>query len=163
MKKLYVLLFLVLSAFAVNAQYSQFQPKDSAERKYPFILPIFGEYVYGKGFDIPYPIGIMMNYFYAEQDILIPDVAVGFSDGILPEVPLTDVTRLIEFSKVNAQATSINVRPDVWVLPFLNVYGILGKAWAKTEVELSYPFKMTALAELEGSSFGVGTTFASGF
>ncbi len=162
MKKLTIVLFLVLSAFAVNAQYSQFQPKDSIERKYPYILPIFGDYVYEKGFDIPYPVGVMLNYFYANQDIVIPDIAVGFSDGILPEVPLTDVTRLIDFSKVNAQATSVNFRPDVWILPFLNVYGIFGKSWARTEVELSYPFKMTALAELEGSSFGLGTTFAAG-
>lgn len=77
-------------------------------------------------------------------------------------MPLTDVTRIIDFEEIQATATSINVRPDLWVFPFLNVYGIFWKAYATIEVKISYPFELKALAELEGASYGVGTTGAFG-
>lgn len=155
-------LFFLLSTVFVNAQYSQYQPGDSARPEYPFKFPILGNKAYEKGFNIPYPAGIMANYFWAKQDILIPEIAVGFSDGLLPEIPLTDITRLIEFEEISATAVSYNVRPDLWIFPFLNVYGIFGKAYAQTTVKLSYPFELNAEANLEGTSYGVGTTGAFG-
>ena len=104
----------------------------------------------------------MINYFTATQDILIPELEIGFSDGLLPDIPLTDIRGIVEFSEISAVATSVNVRPDVWVLPFLNVYGIFGKSWATTTVELSFPITMKAVAELEGTSTGMGITGAGG-
>lgn len=145
-----------------QAQYSQYQPGDTAKREYPFKLPILGAKAYEKGFNIPYPAGIMANYFWANQDIIIPEIAVGFSDGILPDIPLTDITRIIGFEEINATAISYNVRPDLWIFPFLNVYGIFGKAYANTTVKLDYPIKLNAVANLEGNSFGIGTTGAFG-
>jgi hypothetical protein len=68
----------------------------------------------------------------------------------------------VEFGKVNAVATTVNVRPDLWVLPFLNVYGIFGKTWAQTEVEMTYPIQLKAKADLEGTSAGIGITGAGG-
>ena len=154
-------LFLLTYAYA-SAQYSQLNLKDSTKTKYPYRLPILGAKAFEKGFDIPLPIGGMLNYFTAKQDIVIPEVAVGFSDGILPDIPLTDISNLIQFGEVNAQATSINVRPDIWLLPFFNVYGIFGKAYAKTTVELTYPITLKTVAELQGTSYGFGTTGAGG-
>ena len=151
--------FLSLNTFS---QYSQLQLGDTTKPVYPYIFPILGSAAYDKGFDLPFPAGIMLNYFYGSQDILIPDIAVGFSEGLLPDIPLTDVTRLIEFEQIQAVATSVNVRPDLWIFPFLNVYGIFGKTWATTNVLLDYPIKLNAVAELEGVSFGTGITGASG-
>lgn len=152
--------FIVLNA---NSQYSQLQLGDTTKAEYPYRFPILGAKAFEKGFDIPLPVGGMMNYFVATQDVVIPEIAVGFSDGMLPQIPLTDITNIIEFGEISAKATSINVRPDLWVFPFLNVYGILGKAYAETTVELTFPIQMKAVAELEGTSYGVGTTGAGGF
>ncbi len=158
-----LLLILTLTGSRVAvAQYSQFQLGDTTKPEYPYIFPILGSIAYDKGFDLPYPAGIMVNYFYGQQDILIPDISVGFSEGLLPDIPLTDVTSLVEFEHIQATATSINIRPDLWVFPFLNVYGIFGKTWATTDVMLSYPITLKAVAELEGTSFGTGITGASG-
>lgn len=152
----------ILFIIHVSAQYSQYQPGDSSRADYPFRFPVLGAKAYEKGFNIPYPAGVMANYFIANQDIVIPEIAVGFSDGLLPDIPLTDITRIIGFEEVNATAISYNVRPDLWIFPFLNVYGIFGKAYAQTTVKLDYPFELKAEANLEGTSYGVGTTGAFG-
>lgn len=162
MKKYILLSLLLVFAFSSFSQYSQLQLGDTAKVEYPYRFPILGAKAFEKGFDIPLPVGGMLNYFTATQDIVIPEIAVGFSDGLLPDIPLTDITNLIEFGELSARATSINFRPDLWVLPFFNVYGIIGKAYAETTVELTYPIKLKTVAELQGTSFGFGTTGAGG-
>jgi hypothetical protein len=162
MKRTIIILGFILSSVLVFGQYSQYQIGDTAKPEYPYRFPILGAAAFEKGFDIPLPAGIMVNYFFGVQDILIPDISVGFADGLLPDIPLTDVTRLIEFEEVKAAVHSINVRPDLWLFPFLNVYGIFGKTYATTSVKLSYPFELKAVAELEGTSYGIGTTGAFG-
>ncbi|RKD90199.1 hypothetical protein [Mangrovibacterium diazotrophicum] len=159
-----IVLFLLLLFFStcVSAQYSSLHKGDTIHTEYPYRFPLLGDKAYDKGFDMPYPWGGMFNFFTAKQDIVIPEVAVGFSEGMIPDVPVTDLTDLIEFGTLNAKATSINVRPDLWVLPFLDVYGIFGKAYAETTVELTYPIQMKTVAELEGTSLGFGVTGAGG-
>jgi len=165
MKKFFFLLLLVVLSLNGISQQNRFQTGDldTVDTKYPYTLPIFGNFLHDIGVDLPYPVGVMVNYFYGVQDIIIPEIAIGFSDGPLGnEIPLTDISRLIEFSDVKATAYSLNFRPDIWLLPFLNVYGIIGKAWANTEVNITYPIQLKALAELDGMSFGIGMTFAGG-
>ena len=159
----YILTFLLLGIPVLLAgQYSQLQLGDTTKTAYPYLLPILGEKAWERGFDLPRPVGLMLNYFVGAQDILIPEIAVGFSDGGLPDIPMTDISEIIEFGEIRATAHSINVRPDVWILPFLNLYGIFGKAFSHTHVRLDAPVRMEADAHLEGSSFGIGTTGAFG-
>ena len=162
MKRILLIFVTSFFVFGAYAQYSQLQLGDTTQQNYPYTFPILGAKAYEKGFDIPLPGGGMINYFTATQDILIPELEIGFSDGLLPDIPLTDIRDIVEFSEISAVATSVNVRPDVWVLPFLNVYGIFGKSWATTTVELSFPITMKAVAELEGTSTGFGVTGAGG-
>ncbi len=163
MKKNIIILVLILVASVhTQGQYSQLQLGDTTKSAYPYKFPILGAAAYDQGFDLPLPVGIMVNYFYANQGILIPDVAVGFSDGILPTIPLTDLTRIIDFEYVKSTVNSINIRPDLWIFPFLNIYGIFGKSYATTEVKLSYPVEFVSLTKMEGTSFGFGTTGAFG-
>jgi len=162
MKKQFILLFAISLSLSSFAQYSQLQLKDTVKVEYPYKFPILGKLAHEKGFDIPYPAGAMFNFFWAKQNIVIPEIAVGFSEGLLPDIPLTDVSNFIKFENITANAVSVNVRPDLWVLPFLNVYGIFGKTWATTEVNISYPIQMKSVAELEGNSAGFGITGAGG-
>lgn len=162
MKRLLSISLLLLGIQLAFGQYSQYQLGDTATRVYPYKLPILGKKAFENGFDIPKPLGVMVNYFVANQDIIIPEIEVGFSDGIIPDIPLTDISEIIAFEEISARATSINVRPDLWLFPFLNVYGIFGKTFATTTVKLSSPVEFTAVAELEGISYGLGTTGAFG-
>ncbi|WP_163718111.1 hypothetical protein [Mangrovibacterium lignilyticum] len=162
MKKLLVFILVSISAISVFGQYSQLQPGDTIKAGYPYRFPLLGAKAYEKGFDIPYPWGGMLNFFAAKQDIEITEIGVGLTDGVLPDIPLTDLGDLIEFGELNARVTSLNIRPDLWVLPFLDVYGIFGKTWAETTVELTYPVTMKTVAELSGTSYGFGLTGAGG-
>lgn len=155
------ILFLFLNIQGQDNRYTT--PRDSVKTKYPYTFPIFGHFLHDVGVDLPYPVGIMVNNYYGSQPITISDISIGFSEGLVGEVPMTDVTRLLEFEEVTARVNSLNVRPDVWVLPFMSVYGLFGKTWSTTLVKLSYPFELETEANLEGMSYGIGTTLAGGY
>ena len=74
LKRYLFLLFILLVTRQTFSQYSQLQLGDTTKSEYPYLLPIFGEAAYDKGFDIPKPVGLMINYFWAIQDIIIPEI-----------------------------------------------------------------------------------------
>lgn len=45
-----------------------------------------------------------------------------------------NIDEVVRFNKAISEASAINVRPDLWILPFLNVYGIFGAAKPSTNV-----------------------------
>jgi opacity protein-like surface antigen len=96
---------------------------------YPYALPIWGEKATQKGFTLPLSAGLSAQYFYSKSDILISNLSVGFNDG-----PMYNLDGIVRFDDARATAASLTFRPDVWVFPFLNVYGILGKSQASTDV-----------------------------
>jgi hypothetical protein len=97
---------------------------------YPYILPIWGQKVTEKGFTLPYSAGLSLNYFGQESDIIIDNLYVGFNNG-----PMYNLDEIVRFDEAVATANSLSIRPDIWVLPFLNVYGIFGMAKTSTAIE----------------------------
>jgi opacity protein-like surface antigen len=97
--------------------------------EYPYALPILGAAATKKGYNLPYSAGVSLNYFWQNSDLVIDNLEVGFNDG-----PMYNLDGLVRFNKAQATAQALTVRPDIWLFPFLNIYGILGKASASTEV-----------------------------
>ena len=97
--------------------------------EYPYSLPIWGEKATRAGYALPYSAGLSMQYFIQESDLIIDNLKVGFNNG-----PMYNLDGLVRFDKAIATASALTVRPDIWVLPFLDVYAIIGKAKASTEV-----------------------------
>ena len=89
-----------------------------------------GEKVVAKGFNLPKSAGISTQYFYQQSDILITDLEVGFNNG--PKHPLDEIIR---FNSAVATSNGVSLRPDIWLFPFLNVYGILGKSNTATAID----------------------------
>lgn len=106
------------------------EPQDSIN--YNHLLPIFGKKVMAKGFDLPHSAGLSVNYLWQKSDIVISNVAVGFNSG-----ELINVDNLIRFNSTTAESNGINIRPDFWLFPFLNVYGIFAQAQSRTNVDVS--------------------------
>ncbi|HSF45528.1 MAG TPA: hypothetical protein VLA58_05935 [Chitinophagaceae bacterium] len=154
--------FFLAGISSIQAQYSQLEVKnkDTAKKEYPYIFPILGKKAVAKGFNIPLPAGIMLNTFFGNSDITISNLQLGV-EGTNVNVPLTPV-EFIEFGKNTATVKNVNIRPDLWVLPFMNVYGILGYTEGKTSVSLTAPVPFNAVADLKGYTYGFGTTFAGG-
>lgn len=105
----------------------------------------------------PAPLGLNLNYFAVDQGIRISNLGLAVNDG-----PVVDMSNVITFDETRSEGESINVRPDLWVLPFLNVYGIIGRTWARTSVAIAAPVAFTSSAEMEGMTYGAGLTAAGG-
>jgi hypothetical protein len=131
---------------------------------YPYSLPIWGEKATKAGYELPYSAGMSVQYFTQESDLVINNLNVGFNNG-----PMYNLDGLVRFDKARATASAITVRPDIWLFPFLNVYGILGQAQASTQVgfgvwitDSSNTEKQILSAEstveFKSTTFGVGFT-----
>lgn len=165
------LLFLSFFIFGIknsNAQYANTRIKtkhevytDSLKQvEYNYIFPILGQGAYRKGFDIPYPVGLMANYMWMRQNLLFDNMQLGLkTDNV--DIPLTPVD-FIEFGENLNTSYAYNVRPDIWIFPFLNVYGIFGGGQSKTEVNLTAPIPLYSKVEQGLRTAGVGIMAAGG-
>src|SRR4051794_15412730 len=90
---------------------------------YPYLLPIWGKKVAQKGFKLPKSAGLSVQYLWQQSDITINNLQVGFNNG-----PKYNLDEIIRFDKAQTTTNGVNIRPDFWILPFLNVYGVLAKS-----------------------------------
>ncbi|KUJ60845.1 hypothetical protein AR687_15670 [Flavobacteriaceae bacterium CRH] len=139
--------------------------KDSLKvEKYPYALPIWGEKVAQKGYKLPYSAGLSVNYFWQDSEIVISDLNVGFNNG-----PMFNLDEIVRFDKSSVEAGAITIRPDIWLLPFLNVYGIFGKANPTTKINAgiwipdadnnwSQIASFSTKANFSATTFGLGLT-----
>ena len=166
-----IVLITSLFLFTVHIGYSQYSSTkiktkfeaytDSLKNvKYDHTFPIFGQKVYQKGFDIPYPAGLMLNYIWMKQDILITDLSLGFTNDN-QDIPSTPVD-FIKFGNNSNVSNMVNFRPDLWVFPFLNVYGLFGKGTSTTDVTLVAPINLTTSVEQDITTVGFGVMGAAG-
>ncbi|MEK6479162.1 hypothetical protein WJR50_16570 [Catalinimonas sp. 4WD22] len=122
---------------------------------YPYTFPLLGKQAYKRGYDLPYAWGISGIYFTQQQQILIDRTLIGFNGS-----EMVDVSSVIEFGPTIATTNAYTIRPDVWIFPFLNIYGILGGGTTETDVTLLEPFSLETDQHFSVSSFGLGATLA---
>ncbi len=139
MKKLSTLflitLFIATGAFSQVYTNKEVGKKNEAfidslkKAEWPYVLPIMGKKATQRGFDLPYPAGVSVQYFGQQSDIIIDNLMVGFNNGEMYELD-----HVVKFDKAVATVNSVTMRPDIWLFPFLNVYGIFGYGAASTDV-----------------------------
>lgn len=171
MKKIFILtVILLLGTSQLFSQYTTIKVGDRYEAytdslkqiNYKYIFPILGQGAYKQGFDIPYPAGLMVNYIWMDQGIDLTNIQLGLETQNL-DIPLTAVD-FIDFGENRNTSQSLNFRPDLWIFPFLNVYGLFGYGRSNTEVNLVAPINLKSVVEQEFSTtgFGVMTAFGVG-
>lgn len=168
LKPMVAFVLIVFTLQQATAQYSnkKVSPKyqsytDSLRHhEYEYVFPIFGQQTYRKGFDIPYPAGIMANYMWLKQGIVISNLQLGVKTTE-KDIPLTPVD-FIEFGENTNTSYTVNVRPDLWIFPFLNVYGIFGYGNSHTEVNLVSPVMLTSVVDQGITTYGFGLLGAFG-
>jgi hypothetical protein len=132
--------------------------------KYPYSLPIWGEKATQKGYQLPYSAGVSVNYFWQESSIIINNLYVGFNNS-----QMVNLDQIVRFNDAVSTANAMNVRPDVWLFPFLNVYGILGKVKTSTNISAglwipdannnwSEVITFKSGANFDGTTMGIGVT-----
>ena len=130
-----------------------------APYKYDYQFPIWGKKLASRGLTFPLPFGVSMNYAYVKQGIDITGVNIAVNDG-----KYTDLSKIVKFDHVTSNVKVATARLDLWLLPFLNVYGLGSYAMdADTDVLLSKPFPLRAGASQTGYGGGFGVTGAFSF
>ncbi len=94
------------------------------------VFPLMGDMVRRQGIDLPLPFGI--SAAYRNQNMNIP-----FTDFIIEGVGLNEF--FDPFGSVGVvNAESFTLRGDVNILPFWNVYGLVGKINVDAQVDAEY-------------------------
>ena len=167
---------LILISFSAAATYAQVYSNKVVGKKnattidslkksvYPYVLPIWGEKATKRGFNLPYSAGLGINYLWQKSDLVIDNLQVGLNNG-----PLHDLSEVVRFDNATSEAQGINFRPDIWLFPFLNIYGILAKSKPSTAIDAgvyvqgddgvwTQVMELNTKANFEATSMGFGIT-----
>lgn len=126
----------------------------TAESRLPFLKEKVGDRV------LPRPWGIGLDFYTMDQDYNIE-----FLDFQLQDVSLGDPSTL----GVTNDVQHFDIKVDAWLLPFLNVFAVIGHVETDTVIDLSnapiqgLPIPLPSLEiSTDGSVVGLGFTLAYG-
>jgi hypothetical protein len=119
-----------------------------------------------RGVELPRPFGIGVNAIFMERDISVTDVSVKV--GNLPSQSISD---RFDFEVSNRTTLSM-ARLDAWVLPFLDVYLMLGETRTDTSLSTTFnlrpplgdpvPVTVETDQKVDGPLYGGGATVVFG-
>ncbi|WP_367298302.1 hypothetical protein [Hafnia alvei] len=105
----------------------QVNDKSAAKQESSF-LPFWGDEARALGYELPEPFGVSVNYMNIRQNIDVDSInfsGLGLGTGshfIAFPSNLFD----IKVGKTRQKSKTETMKLDAWVLPFMNVYGIIG-------------------------------------
>ena len=141
-----------------TSEYEEYIDSLKAE-PYKWRFPIYGQEIRKKGFDIPYPVGLSIQYVYGKMNIDINNLRVGLKDDPSGWV---DVDSIATFNYIEPTTNVALLRYDLWLLPFLNVYALGGYVSTDTAVELATPFVVDFNTGSKGPLVGWGASISAG-
>ena len=144
-----------------------FGATDSERRS---IFPLMAEEALQRGYELPLPYGAALVLTgLANREIEVTDVRLGLEGN--PGTSISDFVHLGSSSDV----FNANLKLDVFVLPFFNVYALLGYVHNESDttanITLTTPgpgggdvvFERTIATELDGVIGGLGFALAGGY
>lgn len=173
MRKLHITIIMFCLSFCLQAQvYSNKEVgKKNVEiidsvksSEYPYVLPIWGDKATKAGFVLPYSAGLSVQYIWQESDLIINNLQIGFNNS-----PMVNLDEIVRFNNATSETVGVNIRPDIWLFPFLNVYGVLAKGAPSTKVdfgiyapnedgEWNSVADFSTTADFEATTMGFGLT-----
>jgi hypothetical protein len=156
----------LLSLSLANAQTPE-EPAPLPESRHR--LPFLKEEAEKRGIELPRTFGIGLVYYHLDRAIDVSDVRVG-RNGATPG-SVSDFAHLGSSSKVD----NVNLKLDMWLLPFLNLYAIAGYLHneSTTNIDVTLPpilpngspreFTFSVPTEIDGTVGGLGMTLAGGY
>ena len=142
-----------------------------------FTLPIWKEEAEARGYTLPEAFGLNVSYMKQTQDISVD--SIGF-DGSIPALfpwnPPHQIGDIVDIESVGngtQMSEVLTLRGDVWLFPFLNLYGIVGslKGYSETDIKINIkgpkgnlPLGTTSFRlDLNGTLYGAGFVLAGGY
>lgn len=159
--------------------------EEQASSEEDSFLPFFGKEARDRGYELPQPYGINVNYMTIHQNIDVKSIQF---DGLSLKIPgkylkdfvLPIPSKMFEIGVKSTRQKSHTelLRLDAWVFPFMNVYGVIGHTKGKSlsKVDVGSSIKevnaiIKAMGDMDnvdfklkfkGTTYGLGTTFAGG-
>lgn len=159
---------------------------ESAPRIWDHKLPFLAQKVIDEGYDLPLPYGVGFTYAHVDQEQLLTDLQVGINGSDI--IPF----EFVSFEKARSISNSYSLKADAWVLPFLNLYAMIGKVDGHADVNIDLdgngmlehlditceglpPSPLCPLLEdktftlplikatFDGTTYGIGATLAGGW
>jgi len=96
------------------------------------------------------------SIFPMDQPILITDLGLSMGDNPIQTIDV------VEFEGSKSVISSGQIRADLWLFPFLNVYGLYGRGKVQTTVKLSAPVQFETGVSQMADVMGFGLTGAFG-
>jgi len=107
---------------------------------------------------LPLPIGIGATFYYQEQDYALN--RLGVSSPLAPIDPAL-VAAVAPGVEIDNELVEVNLKLDAWLLPFLNVYALVGYIDGETDVNIGQPFGAINV-DYGGLVYGPGVTLVGG-
>ncbi|CAI1544523.1 hypothetical protein AB6825_03670 [Serratia proteamaculans] len=150
-------------------------------------FPIWGDEARARGYNIPLPFGVNLSYMNMRQNIDVDSIT--FSGLKLGNHPVPSDLFNIDVGHTRERSKSENLRLDMWVFPFLNIYGLVGHTKGSSISQVSVdadPSQFTGLdriiasavhrlnqngdlrdidfaLDFKGTTWGTGFTLAGGY
>jgi len=118
---------------------------DNGERViWPRTLPFFAQNVLDLGFELPKTFGFAVIPNGIKQDLILKDLKVGINGSDMVDMDF------VKFGTATADNTNIQIKADVWLFPFLNLYATYGKMHGSASTPIA--IKGQDLVEFIGGS-----------
>ena len=155
---------------------------DNGERViWPRTLPFFAQNVLDLGFELPKTFGFAVIPNGIKQDLILKDLKVGINGSDMVDMDF------VKFGTATADNTNIQIKADVWLFPFLNLYATYGKMHGSASTPIAIKgqdlvefiggscdgllspkiceqnISSIAVPEYEGSNISLGFTLAMGW
>ncbi len=137
--------------------------------------PFFGKKARKNGIDLPLPIGIGIYSIYYDQGYIASDLR------LIPDSSSLVARADSLYQNTSAYESILQIRPNIWLFPFLNIYGIIGYSRGVISPKLVVPyivienipiidsiiidstFEIHDDIAYVGLNYGIGATFSMGF
>lgn len=127
--------------------------ESTCEDRWSNFLPVLGRPACELGYVLPRPFGVSVGYMHQDQPFDVGNILINGVDVSTPGLAIVD--------EVQNEEGTYTLRFDAWLLPFWNVYGILGK----TDGEAIGPLKLNlepvfpGLCLFPGNNCQIDTSF----
>lgn len=132
---------------------------------------------------LPNPYGIGATIYYQKQgydlkdlSIELPDLSAILMSGVNPmaaiplQIPGFNPLQggkidpaLLGDADIDNHVTETDLKVDLWVLPFLNVYGLVGYLKGETEIDTRQLLGKKLSIDYDGPLYGAGATLVGGY
>ncbi|MGL6002927.1 MAG: hypothetical protein ACRCZ4_12680 [Plesiomonas sp.] len=129
------------------------------------VFPIWGDEAKARGYTLPEPFGVNISYINVKQGIQVDSIAF---TGIQTHLPIQlsslniqgnlDIGINPTVKETSQHSETTTLRADMWIFPFLNIYGVMGKTSGRTDSLLDIDISVSGNVQM-GKFFPIQIPF----